>query len=86
MTYVARDTCVPLKSEMYESGDRLRKILTIDPNSILEFEGTRIPQRLTLKDLRDKTSTRLVLSEIEVGVDVPRKIFSTSYLQRPRAE
>ncbi len=71
---------------MYESGDRLRKILTIDPNSILEFEGTRIPQRLTLKDLRDKTSTRLVLSEIEVGVDVPRKIFSTSYLQRPRAE
>jgi outer membrane lipoprotein-sorting protein len=86
VTYVAQDTCVPLKSEMYESGDRLRKVLTIDPTSILESEGARIPQRLTLEDLRDKTSTRLVLSEIEVGADVPRKIFSTSYLQRPRAE
>ncbi len=86
VTYVARETCVPLKSEMYESDDRLRKVLTIDPTSILETAGARIPQRLTMEDLRDKTSTRLVLSEVEVGVDVPLKIFSTSYLQRPRAE
>ena len=29
---------------------------------------------------------RLKVSEIEIGTKIPRKVFSTSYLQRPRAE
>jgi hypothetical protein len=86
VTYVSSDTCVPVKSEMYEAGDRLRKVLTIDPSQIFESNGARIPQRLRMEDHRDKTSTELVVSEIEIGGEIKKRVFSTSYLQRPRAE
>jgi hypothetical protein len=37
VTYVSSATCVPLKSEMWEAGGRLRKVLTIDPSQIFEW-------------------------------------------------
>ena len=83
VTYVARDTCVALKTEMWERGERLRKVLTADRESVFQRDGVRISRNLLMEDLRDKTSTRLVVTEIEVGTEIPRKIFTVLNLERP---
>ena len=41
VTYVAHDTCLPLKSEMWERGERLRKVLTADRESVFQRDGVR---------------------------------------------
>ncbi len=38
-------TCVVLKSESFENGDRLRKLLTANPNEMLEEKGIFAPPR-----------------------------------------
>jgi hypothetical protein len=83
VTYVDRTTCVPLRSEMWERGNRLRKVLTTDPSSLFERNGVRMPRRLQIEDLRDQTSTRLLIDEIEVGAEIPRKVFTLTHLERP---
>jgi hypothetical protein len=83
VTYVARDTCLPLKSEMWERGERLRKVLTADRESVFQADGVRISRKLLMEDLRDKTSTHLIVTEIEVGTEIHKKIFSVLNLERP---
>ena len=83
-TYVNPENCVPLRSEMFESGGRLRKVMTADPGSLYEADGVRIAQKLTMEDLRDESRTELVVLEIEVGGEIPKKTFSVTTLERPR--
>jgi hypothetical protein len=84
VSYWDRDTCITLKSEMWEPGGHQRKTLTVDRNSILQDGEARIPRKLRMEDLRDQTSTQLAVEELEVNVEIPRKLFSTSSLERPR--
>jgi hypothetical protein len=83
-TYVDAATCIPLRSEMYETGDRLRKVLTADPSDVYERDGVRIPRRLRMEDRRDQSATDLVVTEIEVEVELKDRIFTVSTLERPR--
>ena len=76
--------CVPVKSEMWESGERLRKVLTIDREALHRSNGAVLPKQLLMRDLRDETSTELLIEDIQINVDIPRKLFSTSSLERPR--
>jgi hypothetical protein len=83
-TYVDAVSCVPLKSEMFEKGARLRKVLTADRTQIFESDGVRIPQKLRMEDLRDQSSTDLVVQEIEVEIEIKERIFTVPSLERPR--
>ena len=69
---------------MWEPGGHQRKTLTVDRNAIFQEGEARIPQKLRMQDLRDQTSTELAIEELEVNVKIPRKLFSTSSLERPR--
>lgn len=82
VSYVERESCVPLKMEMWEKGDRLRKVLTAERDSVFDVDGVRIPRKLLMRDMRDESSTRLVITDIEIGTKIPRKLFTTSSLQR----
>ena len=84
VSYWDAESCLPLKTEMYEGGDRLRKVLTLDRTAVFSRDHVRIPQNLLMEDRRDGTSTRLLIDEIEIDVDIPRKTFSTSHLERGR--
>jgi hypothetical protein len=84
-SFVASQTCVPLRTEMYEEGDRLRKVMKTDPADIHEEKGARVPRRVLLTDLRDKSTTQLVVSEIEVGREIRENVFTIPHLERPRA-
>ncbi len=84
VSYWDRETCVPLKTEMFETGAKLRKVLTVDRESLFRSEGAVIPQEVKMNDLRDETSTRLTIKDIEIDIKIPRKIFSKSGLEQPR--
>jgi hypothetical protein len=82
VSWVDQQTCVPLKSESYEPGGRLRKRLEVDVSQISR-EGERwVPRHQTMHDLRDQTSTELVVEEIELDAEISRKMFSERELER----
>ena len=83
-TYVDAETCIPLKSEMFEKGNRLRKVLTADRTDVFESNGVRIARKLRMEDRRDQSATDLVVIEIEVEVDLKQRIFTVPALERPR--
>jgi len=83
-SYVDASTCVPLRSEMFEAGDRMRKVLTTDRSEIFEKDGVRIPRKLRMEDLRDQSFTLLEVTEIEVNVELRDRIFTVPSLERPR--
>ena len=83
VSYWDREACVPLRTEMYEKGDKPRKVLTIDRAALFRSKGAIIPQKLQMKDLRDETSTQLSIEDIEIDIEIPRRVFSTTGLQRP---
>jgi hypothetical protein len=83
-SYIEVDRCLPLKQEMFEDGDRLRKVMTADRDSVYEENGVRVPRKLLMQDLRDQSRTDLLVEEIEVGVEIPRKTFTENNLRNPR--
>lgn len=82
VSYWDRESCTLVRSEMWESGERPRKILEVDPTAVFSSKGARIPGKLVMTDVRDQTSTHLSIDEIEIDVKIPRKIFSASALGR----
>ena len=81
---VDQGTCVPLKIESYEPGDRLRKVLRTDPDAISRESNVWVARSLTLQDLRDETKTRLVIERVEIDVDLSDRLFSEVQLGRKR--
>ncbi len=80
--YVDPETCVRLKSELFERGDRLRKVATSVRADLARAGDLDYARRMVMRDLRDETQTELVIEEVEVGVDIPRKAFSQAQLAR----
>jgi hypothetical protein len=81
IAYVDRETCVPAKLELYERGDRLRKVLTVDRSRVTREGEGWIPRIVRMEDLRDDTHSELVVEEIEVGKPISRKFFSQRELE-----
>jgi hypothetical protein len=82
VAYVDSTTCVPLKVEFFEKGERLRKLLTTDPSQITKEGESWIPRRLLMQDLLDQTETELIVEKIEVGASIHRKMFTQRALER----
>jgi hypothetical protein len=72
-----QEKCVPLRSEMYEPGGRLRKLQTIDPATVIysSMAGAWLPQRVTLEDLRDGTTTFLDVISADFEVPISQTVF-----------
>ena len=74
--FVDQETCLPLRTESYERGGRLRKVLTADP-AAFEFSGSVWVAKSTLmRDLLDGTETALLVEKIEIDTKIKRKVFS----------
>jgi hypothetical protein len=81
VTFVDKKTCVPLTTESYEPGGKLRKRVVVDPEQITEEGGLWIPRSQTITDLRDETHTEFMVEEIEVDAKIHRKMFSERELE-----
>ena len=61
VAFIAKDTCVPLRTEFYEADRRLRKVLTIDPRELRRDGAVWIAHRLLMSDVLDESETRLII-------------------------
>ncbi len=73
-------TCVALKTESFERGQRLRKVLTSDPDQIHQVGGLWFAHSMLMRDERDNTRTQLLIENIEVGVPIKDRTFLVSQL------
>jgi len=80
LSYIDAERCVPLKTEFFESGRHLRKVLETDPASVRQVDGLWIPHTLVMKDLAQGTSTEFHVDSIEVNAQIHRKIFTQANL------
>jgi hypothetical protein len=76
LAWIDRETCVPLKLELYERGGALLKVLTADAATLAQRSGIWIASAFTLRDLHEQTETKLSLGAIEVDADLPDRLFS----------
>jgi len=82
LSYVDKQTCVVLKSESFEAGDRLRKVLTAKPDAMYSENGVTAPTEVEMKDVRDQTRTVVAIEDLEVDGDVDSRSFQISELGR----
>ena len=78
--FVDKETCVPLRIEFYEAGRRLRKELTVDPAGTVKHGDVWIPHSVLLRDIRDYTTTLLLVDRSEQKV-LPPDMFTVEALQ-----
>ena len=83
-SYIDKQTCVVLKTELYESGHQLRKQMTIDPAALKKTGDIWYPAELLMKDLRDKTETRLLVRSIKTDVTLDDSLFDENQLKQAR--
>ncbi len=81
-SYIDKQTCITLKTELYERGHQLRKTLTIDPADIQPVGDIQVPRKLVMRDVRDKTETRLVIQEIRTDVPLDDALFDPEQLKQ----
>jgi outer membrane lipoprotein-sorting protein len=81
-TYIDKENCIPLKTEFYESGHELRKLLTVDPADILHQAGISYPGELVVKDLKQKTETRLIVRNVHIGAELNDDLFDADRLKQ----
>ncbi len=82
LEYIDPRTCVRIKTELYEEKDRLRKVASSDRKSLKEVSGLWYAPSLTLRDLVKQTETELAIDKLEVGVEIPAKLFSEANLSK----
>ncbi|MEN8107065.1 MAG: outer membrane lipoprotein-sorting protein [Pseudomonadota bacterium] len=81
-SYIDKETCVALKSDLYEKGHQLRKQLTIDPARVKKIDTIWYPTELLMKDFRDKTETRLIVTNIKIGSPLDDSLFDETRLKQ----
>jgi hypothetical protein len=80
LSYIDKKTCVVIKSESFENGDRLRKLLTAKTDEMLEENGIFAPAEVVMKDVRDETRTIVVVEDLEVDGNLGERSFEVSAL------
>ncbi len=84
VAYVDQATCVPLKVEFFQKGDSPRKVLEADPTQVVEQKGRQVAQKLVLRDLQKGTETVITVSDLQVDVEIPEKVFQKRTLDQRR--
>jgi hypothetical protein len=82
LEYIDPATCVRLKTELFETNDRLRKVASSDRKTITEVSGLHYAPKLTLRDVVKQTETELSIEKIEVGAEIPDRLFSQTQLTK----
>jgi len=84
-TFIDIETCVALKTDLYEHGHQLRKTMTIDPAAIKKEGDIHVPQELLMSDVRDKTETRMVIQKIMTDIPLDDELFDPEQMKQKDA-
>ena len=67
---------MPVRVELYEKGDRLRKVIHVPVESVTLDGKVWVPRRVRLDDQVSGSYTELLVDEVETEAKLPRKLFS----------
>ena len=82
VTFVDQETCVPLKTELMEGPEQVRKEVVIAPEQV-KAEGSRfVPRELFARDLEGSSETRLRVEKVEYDVPLSESFFSEAALTK----
>ena len=84
-SYIDIETCVTLKTELFEHGGKLRKTLTVNPETIRQTGHIHVPMEVVIKDLRDKTKTTMVIDEIRIDIPLEDDLSNPDQLKKKKA-
>ena len=84
-SYIDIESCVTLKTEMFEHGGKLRKTLTVNPETIKQTGNIHVPMEVVIKDLRDKTKTTMVIDAVLIDVPLEDELFDPGQLKNKKA-
>jgi hypothetical protein len=70
LSYIDKETCITLRTELYESDREVRKVLIADPDGVRRLDGAWFPHDLLLIDLRDDTQTHLTVASVNTGLEL----------------
>ncbi len=82
VTWVSKDSLIPLKQELYALSGMLLKTWTM--SDVKPFEGGRLfPTKMTIRDdVKKESVTRLEFSELEFGIKLEEEVFALRWLER----
>jgi hypothetical protein len=83
VSFVDRETCVPLEITFYEK-DAARKVLSVDPARITEEGEVHVPRLVRIRDLAKETESRLVTHDVQVDPQLPDAMFTSGALELKR--
>ena len=81
-TYIDTETCVSLRTELYENDQQLRKVLSVSADDIRKTGNIFVPHMLLMKDLRDKTETRMIVEDVQIDVPLDDALFDPEQLKK----
>lgn len=79
--YVDKNTCVTMKMKLYGNGERVRKIFSVNEDSVRQVNGSWIPHKMTMRDKRNMTETKLVVHEVAFEASLPDNTFDPGHLK-----
>lgn len=81
-TYIDTKTCVALKTELFGKNNKLRKLLTVNARDVHRHGKIYLPHKLLMRDLRDKTETRMIVEKIKIDMPLEDKLFDPKQLKK----
>jgi len=75
VSYIDHETCVVLRIDSFEAGEKLRKVMRADPASVKKTGGLSMATAIELEDVIDGTRTRVAIDKIQLDVDLPDRLF-----------
>ena len=83
LTYVDQVSCVPVRIDLFEQDDRLRKQLRAPFAEIRSVGLSNLPHVFVMEDLRRETRTVIRIERFDTSEDLPAAQFTRRALQEP---
>jgi hypothetical protein len=82
VSYVDKETCLPLRMELFGANGRLRKELTTDRRAHVRHGDAWVAHDMLVRDVRDLTSTHFMTDTHQRDVLLPEDLFSVDGMAR----
>ncbi len=81
VSYFDKQDCVLQRVDFFESGKKLRKQLIVDAASITTTGNIKLPHKITMSDVRNKTITQLIIKQVEFDIPLTDETFNAEHLK-----
>lgn len=81
LTWVEQEHCLPIRIDLFEGDDRLRKRLEAPVSELRPVGSGMLPHRFVMHDLRRESRTVVRVERVELVSDLPAEQFTKQALQ-----